>query len=243
MTSRIFISDLHLCDEQAQTLDFFLHFLARQASQVDELYILGDLFDSWIGDDNRAAPIPQVVKALQALGKQNTRLFLMHGNRDFLMGKAFCRATGAQLLQDPHCLQLQSCKILLMHGDLLCTDDVPYQQFRAQIRQPAFIQDFLSRPLQERAAIARQYRQKSMAAQPEKSGDIMDVNENAVRDVLQQYAADILIHGHTHRPAVHEDEQQRIRYVLSDWQPHAATILKQDSDGFKLLKIQPASGP
>jgi len=243
MTSRLFISDLHLSDKQASTLEFFLHFLAHQACQADELYILGDLFDSWIGDDNCVAPIPQVIKALKALSEQNTRLFLMHGNRDFLIGKAFCRATGAQLLTDPCCLQLQSRKVLLTHGDLLCTDDVQYQQFRRQIRKPAFIQDFLSRPLQQRTEIARQYRHESMAAHALKNEESMDVNKHAVRDMLQQYAANILIHGHTHRPAVHKDEPQRIRYVLSDWQPHEATILKQDNHGFELMKIYPTSGP
>lgn len=233
---RLFISDLHLSGAQPETLQLFLQFLQRRAAQASHLYILGDLFDLWIGDDDDRAPIPQVIAALRALTASGTWLGIMHGNRDFLLGDGFCRETGAELLTDTTRLDLQGVPTLLMHGDLLCTDDTAYLAFRRQVRDPAFQQPFLALPLESRREKAREYRAMSGEANALKAEAIMDVNPQAVIDTLRQHDAARLIHGHTHRPGDHLldlDGRQASRHVLGDWRPEGAEILRLDKNGLQ----------
>lgn len=240
MSHELFISDLHLSEQRPDTLRFFLHFLQTQAVQADALYILGDLFDAWIGDDNQHPPVPMILDSLRAVSAQGTRLFMMHGNRDFLLGEAFCDATGATLLADPHVETMSGQTVLLMHGDLLCTDDTAYQAFRQQVRNPAVISEFLSHPIHERLAIAAAYRQKSGEANSIKAADIMDVNAASVEQYITDYSADVLIHGHTHRCATHSlqiGDKSVTRYVLSEWHDNNATILRHDQNGFTMQEI------
>ncbi len=239
---QLFISDLHLCDERPETVELFLRFLRERASRASRLYILGDLFEVWIGDDDDRPPIPQVVDGLRGLTQGGTWLGVMHGNRDFLLGEAFCRATGAELLADPTSLMLNHTPSLLMHGDLLCTDDEAYQAFRKQVRDPVFQSQFLALPLEERRQKARHYRAMSGEANSLKSEAIMDVNPQAVAGTMQRYGAQRLIHGHTHRPADHDlqlDGRSVSRHVLGDWRADGADILCLDAAGLQRQRVTP----
>jgi UDP-2,3-diacylglucosamine hydrolase len=212
----------------------FFRFLQQRAAQASHLYILGDLFDVWIGDDDEQAPIPEVVAALRELTDAGTWLGVMHGNRDFLLGEQFCRDTGAALLGDPSSQLLQGIPTLLMHGDLLCTDDKDYLAFRRQVRDAGFQRQFLALPLEARREKARDYRAMSGEANAVKAGAIMDVNPQTVNDTLRQHGARRLIHGHTHRPGDHRidlDGQQASRHVLGDWRSEGAEILCLDENG------------
>ncbi len=232
----LFISDLHLSGERPETVRMFLEFLQQQATKATHLYILGDLFDVWIGDDDEQPPIPQVIAALRRLTDSGVWLGVMHGNRDFLLGERFCHATGAELLSDPTRCMLSGIPTLLMHGDLLCTDDTDYLAFRRQVREPAFQQQFLSLPLSARRQKALEYRAMSGEANALKAEAIMDVNSQTVIDTLTQYAAQRLIHGHTHRPGDHNlriDGRQVTRHVLGDWHPEGAEILCLDEAGLR----------
>lgn len=220
MSEQLFIADLHLSAERPDTLALFLRFLTERAPRAQRLYVLGDLFDAWIGDDDDSDMARRVRAGLKALTESGTAVYIQHGNRDFLIGDAFLAATGARLLEETVVVDLAGHPTLLMHGDLLCTDDVDYQQARHMLRDPAFIADFLSRPLAERAALAAQYREKSGEATSLKAQDIMDVNEATVVGYLRRHQATRLIHGHTHRPGVHAlqvDGQAAERWVLSEW--------------------------
>ena len=237
MSEQLFIADLHLSAERPDTLALFLRFLSERASQADALYILGDLFDAWIGDDDDSALAEQVRTALSNLTHGGTALYIQHGNRDFLLGEDFLNATGARLLDETAVVDLDGQPTLLMHGDLLCSDDNDYQQARLMLRSPAFIQDFLSRPLAERAALAAEYRKRSGEATSLKAEDIMDVNPLTVADYLRHHDVLRLIHGHTHRPGQHEhDVAGRVaeRWVLGEWHPdHGETLCARDG---KLLR-------
>jgi UDP-2,3-diacylglucosamine hydrolase len=218
--AQLFISDLHLSPERPATIGLFLRFLRERAVQADELYILGDLFDAWIGDDHRAAPIPEILAAMRALADAGTRLCFMHGNRDFLIGERFAAESGCELLPDPYRLELAGTPALLMHGDLLCTDDLEYQQARRMLRDPAFIEEMLAQPIEARLALAAEYRRRSGEATSTKAADIMDVNQQSVEACLREAGARLLIHGHTHRPAEHAfalDGAPVRRIVLPDW--------------------------
>ncbi len=215
----LFISDLHLSAQRPALTGLFVDFLERRAARARQLYILGDLFDAWIGDDDD--PLPEVRVALQRLTRQGTRCALMHGNRDFLIGRRFARATGCALIRDPCRIRLGDEPILLMHGDLLCSDDLAYQRFRRRVRNPAVQRLFLWSPLQRRRRIAAAYRQRSGEAMAGKSAEIMDVNNGAVSTRMRRFGVRRLIHGHTHRPQDHAfalEGQPAIRQVLSDWQ-------------------------
>ncbi len=216
----LFISDLHLSAERPKVLSRFLAFLQARAAEADRLFILGDLFDVWIGDDDREPPIPLVLEALAGLAERNTRLLVMGGNRDFLIGEGFAAATGAELLADPCVMEIQGRPMLLMHGDQLCTDDVTYQQARAYLRNPATIAEFAARSLPERRLLASQYRSKSGEATSLKAADIMDVNRATVVEYLESYQVNYLVHGHTHRPGKHRVAWRRgtaTRHVLPEW--------------------------
>jgi UDP-2,3-diacylglucosamine hydrolase len=224
MDQRLFISDLHLAPEQPEMLELFLGFLSQRARAAAELYILGDLFDSWIGDDDDTAEYRQVIAALRQVVDSGTACWLMCGNRDFLLGRRFARASGCQLLTDPSRIQIADQWVLLMHGDLLCTDDVPYQRFRRRVRNPIVKRLFLLRSLRRRREIAANYRRRSREAMAAKQAAIMDVNQQAVVAYLRRYRAQRLIHGHTHRPGDHSiliDQAIRTRQVLADWRMDA----------------------
>lgn len=231
----LFISDLHLCSTRPAITRQFVEFLQTTASKADALYILGDLFEYWAGDDDLAdAKHQEIIAALRRLVESGTRLFFMHGNRDFLLGKDFAEATQATLLDDPTMFELYGKRVLLTHGDALCTDDIEYQAFRQQVRNPAWQQQFLSQPLADRKAQIEALRQRSEREKSRKSEIIMDVNEGAVRDILCEHGyPELLIHGHTHRPARHVvelDGHVCERWVLGDWYEQGS-CLRCDASG------------
>lgn len=224
----LFISDLHLSAAHPRSLTAFLRFIETQASQADALYILGDLFEYWAGDDDLHDPFhQQVISALRSLTTQHTLLFLMHGNRDLLMGEALAGACGATLLPDPTLIDLYGTPTLLSHGDTLCTDDVEYQNFRKQVHSSEFQSEFLARPLAARKAYIEQLRKRSDTEKQSKDCSIMDVNNDAVACLLREYHYPRLIHGHTHRQKRHEhivDGHFCERWVLGDWDTHANAL-------------------
>lgn len=219
----LFISDLHLEESRPDITDAFLGFLEHHAHGVERLYILGDFFEAWIGDDERTPLQETVAQALKAVSDSGTELFLMHGNRDFLIGEDFCARAGATLLDDPTVVDLYGTPTLLMHGDSLCTADEEYQKFRANMRNPQMQQMILSRPLEDRQQMARQLRDVSMAKNQGKAEAIMDVTPEEVVTEMEKHGVQRLIHGHTHRPAIHDlqaNGQPARRIVLGDWDEH-----------------------
>jgi UDP-2,3-diacylglucosamine hydrolase len=218
----LFISDLHLSVERPGPNEQFLRFLHEEAARADALYILGDLFEYWIGDDGIGEdPLARsVVRALRQLSKSGVATYLMVGNRDFLMGAEFCAAAGAVFLDDPRVVEIDGKPVLLMHGDTLCTDDADYQGWRQTARSAAWQSEFLGKSLPERRETIEGLRAKSKAVVQAKPAQIMDVNEGAVREAFRVHGVDLMIHGHTHRPAMHEHEVDgRLcrRWVLPDW--------------------------
>lgn len=217
----LFISDLHLIQDRPAANERFFGFLEDEARGADALYILGDFFEYWIGDDDLAEPFHAVVAAsLRELTRSGTALFLMHGNRDFLLGKAFCKATGGKLLEDPSLIAVNNEKWLLMHGDTLCTDDLDYQNWRRTARSPAWQGEFLAKSIPERRAAVMGLREKSKEVIQAKPAEIMDVNAGAVEEAFRRHGVSRLIHGHTHRPGKHAlkvDGRACERWVLPDW--------------------------
>lgn len=241
MPHTLFISDLHLSEEQPHITRLFLHFLQHDAPHAEALYILGDLFEYWAGDDDLDAPLHRTLcSALHALSQTGTRLFLMHGNRDLLMGDALAAACGATLLPDPTRIDLYGVPTVISHGDSLCTDDAEYQAFRRQVRNPEWQRQFLAQPLAQRKAFIEKARTQSEQNKQIKTYDIMDVNPAAVEALLRQYAAPRLIHGHTHRMAEHTltvDGRTCTRWVLGDWHPATGYALRCAPDGCALLTL------
>jgi len=224
----LFISDLHLCDERPETLRAFVGFVRGPARDADALYILGDLFEYWAGDDDDAPLNRLVAQELAALAAARTAVFFMAGNRDFLLAERFAETARLQLLDDPTLVRLDGRPLLLTHGDALCTDDTAYQAYRRQVRDPAWQRLFLARPLIERKAFIDGLRQRSIAAKAEKAADIMDVHRDAVAALLRAHDLPTLIHGHTHRPARHihvVDGQRCERWVLADWSDEARYLV------------------
>ena len=218
----LFISDLHLCEERPQIGTLFVRFLQETAGDAEALYILGDLFEYWIGDDQLGHDpfAREIALQLAKAAGRGTRIFFMHGNRDFLIGERFAKEARLTLLPDPALIMLAEQRILLMHGDTLCTDDVAYQQFRAQVRDPAWQADVLRKSYAERTLLARQIRSRSDVEKSMKANDIMDVNAAAVATAFEKHRYPVMIHGHTHRPARHElvlDGHACTRWVLQDW--------------------------
>jgi UDP-2,3-diacylglucosamine hydrolase len=213
----LFISDLHLAEVRPEANERFFRFLEETAAGADALYVLGDLFEYWIGDDDLDAPFNAIVVGFfRHLTAAGTRLYFMHGNRDFLVGERFAAATGAELLADPTVVD----GVLLMHGDTLCTDDLDYQRWRSTARSPAWQREFLAKPVAERSAMVHGLREKSKEVIQAKPADIMDVNEEAVRQAFRRYGVTRLVHGHTHRPGMHRidvDGRRCERWVLPDW--------------------------
>jgi len=235
MPDWLFISDLHLTPERPVAVELFLGFLRGRAREAGAIYILGDLFDAWIGDDDDQPPYPEIRAALRDLTASGTSCGLMRGNRDFLIGRAFARHTGCSLLRDPTLVDLAGTPSLLMHGDLLCTDDVPYQRFRRRVRNPIAKRLFLWKSLAKRRAIAADYRRKSGAATAQKTGNIMDVSQQTVEVFMRRFGAGRLIHGHTHRPGHHSfelDGKSAVRIVLGEWHETGAEALVVSQDGW-----------
>jgi UDP-2,3-diacylglucosamine hydrolase len=239
----LFISDLHLSSQRPALTRLFIDFLRHQALGAGALYILGDLFDVWIGDDDD--PLPAVRQGLRALTDSGTACWIMQGNRDFLLGRRFARATGCRLLRDPWRLELDGEAILLTHGDRLCTDDIAYQRFRQRVRNPLVKQLFLWAPLARRQRIARDYRQRSAAAMADKPREIMDVNATAVRAQMRRFGVTRLIHGHTHRPGDHRlslDGRPVLRQVLADWRDEQGEALVYRAGTWLREQVAPSPG-
>ncbi len=214
----LFISDLHLQASHPRTSQAFLDFLQQQAMTAQALYLLGDLFEYWAGDDDLDDPFNQAMtSALRAVSDAGVALYWIAGNRDFLAGSRFAAQSGATLLAEPHVAIIAGKNIVLLHGDAECTGDINYMAFRAMVRQPAWQAQFLSMPLARRKAIIAGLRQSSRTEQGGKSYEIMDVTPQAVRQVFDSSGAVVMIHGHTHRPALHRDGAT-LRYVLPDWE-------------------------
>ena len=214
----LFVSDLHLQAAHPRTAEAFLRFLAGPAVQAERLYLLGDIFEYWAGDDDLAAPFHrQLVDAIRAVSAAGVAVYWLAGNRDFLVGPGFAEAAGLTLLQEPHVISTGGKRIALVHGDAQCTADLKYMAFRAQVRDPEWQQQFLGMPLAQRKSIIAGLREGSREAQAGTSYEIMDVAPAAVQALFTATDAGVIIHGHTHRPAVH-DTGGKLRYVLPDWE-------------------------
>jgi len=235
MRNVLFISDLHLCESRPKVTTLFIDWLGKLGSETEALYILGDFFEYWVGDDavNPAFHSP-ILLALKKLVAKGIAVYLMHGNRDFLIGEDFSTQSGVKLISDPSLITLFGKSILLTHGDALCTDDLAYMQFRETVRQPAWQEGFLSQSVAQRNAFVQEARKKSELDKANKTMAIMDVNTSAVNKLLQQYNyPEYLIHGHTHRPKQHFhqiDGHETERWVLGDWYDQGS-CLQFDSQG------------
>jgi len=237
----LFISDLHLSAERPDEVALFARFLREQVPGADALYILGDLFEYWVGDDALAGDAlgREVCAGLRTASGSGTPVHLMHGNRDFLIGKAFCEASAAVLLDDPAVTPIAGEATLLMHGDTLCTDDAEYQAWRRTARSAGWQAEFLAQPLRSRYEVMQKLREQSAQAIKAKPAEIMDVNANAVAGAFRSHGIRRMIHGHTHRPARHEhlvDGRQRERWVLPDWYAGGGFLVADDS-GLQLRQL------
>ena len=232
----LLISDLHLEEERPDITRAFLDFLAGRARSAQALYILGDFFEVWIGDDAMTPFQRSICTALRTLSDSGTQVFLMHGNRDFLLGRAFCKAAGATLLKDSSVVQMNDEPVLLMHGDSLCTRDEAYMRLRRYLRNPITLFILRHLPLRTRHKLARKLRSESRAQMRMKANDIVDVTPQEVVQVMQEHSVQTLIHGHTHRPAIHKLQlgaQAAKRIVLGDWD-RQGWALQVDEQGFQL---------
>lgn len=235
----LFISDLHLDPDTPGIARQFLQFLAGEARSADALYVLGDLFEVWLGDDDPDPAAREIVAALRQLTDSGVPCHLMHGNRDFLIGRRFCRETGARLIADGSIVEVHGARVLLMHGDVLCTDDTSYQRLRRIVRNPLVKWTLAHLGLEQRRALARRMRAGSRMHTGATAPEIMDVNARAVADAFRDSGVDTMIHGHTHRPAVHEhvvDGEQVRRIVLGDWHVQGS-VLAWSPQGFELRSL------
>ena len=231
--STLFISDLHLSGEREEITELFIKFLDQRASQADALYILGDLFEVWMGDDFIQPCYHETLSKIKQLTDSGLPIYVMHGNRDFLMMEKFSELTGTTLIEDPTTIDLYGTPTLLMHGDTLCTDDIEYQKFRTMVRNPKFIAEFLSSSIEERLALATKYREASKTETAAKAMDIMDVNQHAVETTMRQKNVIQMIHGHTHRPASHDftvNGKAMKRMVLGDWYAQGSVLICNKED-------------
>lgn len=237
MARHLFISDLHLAPERPDIIQLFIEFLHTQAVHAESLYILGDLVEYWLGDDDQAEGLNPVFAEMKQLADNGLKIYLMHGNRDFLMGEALAQRAGCKLIEDPSVIEFDQTPVLLMHGDTLCTDDVRYQQLRTMLREPAWQSDFLSKPLAEREQMARALRQQSREETSTKDEAIMDVNADAVSQAFSRHKVQLMIHGHTHRPAIHQlsiNGKTAQRIVLGDWYSQGSVLEFNSAGDFKL---------
>ncbi|HPU51933.1 MAG TPA: UDP-2,3-diacylglucosamine diphosphatase [Burkholderiaceae bacterium] len=249
----LFVSDMHLSDSHPATVRAFLAALDEHGREADFVFLLGDLFDAWVGDDALDAPdgeacVRGFADALRALSARGATVCLMRGNRDFLLGSTFADAVGARLLPDPCVIELHGVPVVLAHGDALCTDDTDYQAFRQLARSPEWQAGFLSRALTDRLASARTMRQQSEDLKSTKQAELMDVNGQAVAQLLRDTATRVMIHGHTHRPAHHAQQGSGAqRWVLPDWDEQAGRaglLLARDGTLFPVGRWpEPAPSP
>ena len=240
--NRYFISDLHLDETRPHTTALFQSFVEelKENNQQTELYILGDLFESWIGDDYENELHNQVKATLKSLTGSGIKVFFLYGNRDFLIGEEFLSETDVELLIDPFLLKSNEKSILLTHGDQMCIDDMEYQSFRTIVRNPDWQKEFLNFPISKRLKIAGETKDASKQSKQEKSMDIMDVNEEEVLRVFKQHEVNTMIHGHTHRPMKHElkiDGRLCSRYVLGDWNKTSAMVLQWSKESLELIDL------
>jgi UDP-2,3-diacylglucosamine hydrolase len=232
----LFVSDLHLDAGHPEAIRRFTDFVEQRAMHAREVFILGDLFEAWVGDDEDDPRLAPVLDALARLRDAGVATAVMHGNRDFLLGTKFCAATGCRLLGDYERIEIGGVPVLLTHGDLLCTDDVRYMSLRATLRKPQWQSEFLAKTLDQRRAIAADLRRLSASEIAAKPEDIMDVNQGAVADAMRRFGVTTLLHGHTHRPAVHRfmlDGRSAVRIVLGAWYEQAS-VVRWDATGFHL---------
>jgi len=223
----LFISDLHLEADRPDIGKQFLRFLEEEVSQADDLYILGDLFEAWVGDDDPNTHYFTVKRALRKLADNGVPVYFMHGNRDFMIGDRFANETGIKILPDPFKVSMYGQKALLSHGDILCTNDLQYQQIRKMTRNPEWQATMRAKPLRERLAVAEEARLQSLERTINLNMNIMDVTQDAVEKIMKEYEVDVLLHGHTHRPAVHVvdiDGRKGKRIVLGDWYTQGSVV-------------------
>ena len=234
-----FISDLHLERIESPITNIFTAFL-DDLNQNDSLYILGDLFESWIGDDNVSELSQYISDRLLMLSDRDISVAIMHGNRDFLIGEDFCKASSIELINDPRIIEIDTKKVMLTHGDELCTDDKEYQAFRSVVRNPLWQKDFLNFPISKREKIAGEAKDASKDSKENKAMEIMDVNTDAVLKAFNDQNIEIMIHGHTHRPNIHKvsnEGKNLTRYVLGDWSKNSAMILKWNEAEVELMDL------
>lgn len=226
MAQTLFVSDLHLDHKRPHIIASFCRFL-QEITDTDALYILGDLFEYWIGDDDPAVGLQPVIDSIRELSLSGVPVFFIHGNRDFLIGRTFESFTHCKILQQETVVDLYGTPTLLMHGDTLCTDDIAYQRYRAKARSKWVQKAVLLLSARQRLRIAQRLRDKSIAATQGKQPEIMDVNQHAVRQAMLRHGVNFLIHGHTHRPAIHDftiDGNACRRIVLGDWYEHGSVL-------------------
>jgi UDP-2,3-diacylglucosamine hydrolase len=239
-----FISDLHLQDDTTSINEGFFLYINNliKKDDVDQLYILGDFFEVWLGDDHSSRLTQNIQKILTTLASRGTELFFMHGNRDFLIGSQWLEENHCSLLQDPSIIKLGSQSVLLIHGDSLCTDDIEYQKMRSLFRSIPFQTSFLKQTIEQRKAFAQSIRNKSKSSQEDKHDDIMDVNQESVDAIMTEFNIDLCIHGHTHRPKIHlwkNSNNERTRMVLGDWSESEGWQLRwSKEDGFNLSSFK-----
>jgi len=242
----LFISDLHLDPTHPEMVQVFLNFLQNQATNADALYILGDFFEVWIGDDVRSDFTDSIITALKTVTEKGIPVYIMHGNRDFLLGKKFMQRSGCQLIDDPTLINLYGQPTLLMHGDTLCTDDKPYLQYRSKVRNPARQRIFLSFPLWLRKNLARMLRYFSQRRAKQNNFVFIDANFAEIKRVMLEHKVELLIHGHTHRPSIHYFNlagKWVERIVLSDWEKQGNVLVCQPDGEQRLLCLLPSPSP
>lgn len=236
---RYYIADLHLDAKRPDIIRAFGMFLHEKACHANELYLLGDIFEAWIGDDATPEYLAPLLSQLQELSLSGVKIFFQHGNRDFLVGEGFAHRTGSHLISELHCTNSPHGKTLILHGDQLCTEDEDYQAFRNLVRNPQWQQQFLAKPINERLEIAQKLRAASKEQGAMKSADITDVTPAAVSQQLTAHGANLMIHGHTHRPGIHSQQSPSggMRIVLGDWDSHG-WYLEQDEQGSRLYAFE-----
>jgi len=237
MAKHLFISDLHLSPERPDIIQLFIQFMNDQAAQAESLYILGDFVEYWLGDDDKAEGLNEAFTCMKQHADNGLKIYLMHGNRDFLMGETLAQRAGCTLIHEPYLVNFDNKPVLLLHGDILCTDDVRYQELRLMLRNPAWQADFLSKPITEREAMALALRKQSQQETQSKDEDIMDVNADAVAQAFIDNNVSLMIHGHTHRPAIHEldiNNSDAKRIVLGDWYSQGSVLEFNNADDFNL---------
>lgn len=236
----LFISDLHLDADAPAIAEQFLEFLGNEATGADALYILGDLFESWVGDDDPNPHFAGIKRHIRILADTGVPVFFMHGNRDFMIGEAFAAETGVEILNDPHVIKIQGEQVLLSHGDAYCTDDVEYQAIRKMTRDPQWKAMMLAKSVEERLAFAAQARATSLAHGGAANEEILDVNAGAIEQAMTEAGVTLMLHGHTHRPAIHDitvGGQPSKRIVLGDWYEQGS-VVRWDENGPQLSALE-----